>query len=86
MLIGDGPLREPLDRLISELGVETRVRLVGAQAEARRFIGAADAVVISSRWEGLPLVALETLAAGSRSLPATSEGTESCCATDTMRS
>jgi glycosyltransferase involved in cell wall biosynthesis len=64
MLIGDGPLREPLDRLISDLGVGERVHRVGAQPEARRFIGAADSVVISSRWEGLPLVALETLAAG----------------------
>jgi glycosyltransferase involved in cell wall biosynthesis len=64
MLIGDGPLRGSLDRLISELGVGERVHLVGQQPEARRFIGAADSVVISSRWEGLPLVALETLASG----------------------
>ena len=64
MLVGDGPLREPLDRLISDLGVGEQVHRVGAQPEARRIIGAADAVVISSRWEGLPLVALETLASG----------------------
>lgn len=64
MLIGDGPLREPLDRLISDLGLAPRVRRVGAQPEARRLIGAADTAVISSRWEGLPLVALEALASG----------------------
>jgi glycosyltransferase involved in cell wall biosynthesis len=64
ILIGDGPLREPLDRLISDLGLGERVHRVGAQPEARRFIGTADSVVISSRWEGLPLVALEALAAG----------------------
>ena len=64
MLVGDGPLREPLDRLISDLHVGGRVHRVGAQPEARRLIGAADVVVISSVWEGLPLVALETLASG----------------------
>ena len=65
MLIGDGPLRAPLDELISDLGAKTRVRRVGAQPEARRFIRAADSVVISSRWEGLPLVALRRLRPGS---------------------
>lgn len=64
MIVGDGPLREPLDRLISDLHVGERIHRVGAQPEARRLIGAADVVVISSVWEGLPLVALETLASG----------------------
>ena len=63
MLVGDGPLREPLDRLISSSESASR-STDGCPAGGETHHRAADAVVISSRWEGLPLVALETLASG----------------------
>jgi glycosyltransferase involved in cell wall biosynthesis len=64
VVVGEGPLRPALDRLAGELGITDRVSFAGQRADARELIGAADALVISSRWEGLPLVALEALVAG----------------------
>jgi glycosyltransferase involved in cell wall biosynthesis len=63
-IVGEGPLAEQLEREARENGVADRFVLVGARDDARRLIAAADAVVLPSSWEGLPLVALETLAAG----------------------
>ncbi len=64
VFVGDGPLREQLAQAARSAGVEERVVLAGPHLDARALIGAADALVISSRSEGLPLVALEALAAG----------------------
>jgi glycosyltransferase involved in cell wall biosynthesis len=64
VIFGDGPLKEALERRSRELGVEDRVVLAGVRADAREIIGAADALVMPSQWEGLPLTALEALAAG----------------------
>lgn len=63
-IVGDGPLRDRLERLAEETGVRDRVVLAGARSDARAVIGAADVSVLPSRWEGLPLVGLEALAAG----------------------
>jgi glycosyltransferase involved in cell wall biosynthesis len=63
-IVGEGPLRAELERVADETGVGDRVVLAGARPDARGVIAAADAVVLPSRWEGLPLVALETLASG----------------------
>jgi glycosyltransferase involved in cell wall biosynthesis len=63
-IIGTGPLRQRLEREAEEAGVRDRVVFAGVRADARAVMGAADAVVLPSAWEGLPLVGLEALAAG----------------------
>jgi glycosyltransferase involved in cell wall biosynthesis len=63
-IAGDGPLRPDLERVAAEEGVNGRVRFLGVRPDARALMGAADAIVLSSRWEGLPLSALEALASG----------------------
>lgn len=63
-IVGDGPLRARLDRLAEEAGVRERVVFSGVRSDARAVIGAADVLVLPSHWEGLPLVGLEALAAG----------------------
>jgi glycosyltransferase involved in cell wall biosynthesis len=62
-VIGDGPLRGELEDLARSLGIADRVRFVGAREDARALIATADVLLLSSRWEGLPLVVLEALAA-----------------------
>ena len=62
-ILGEGSLREELEREAAAAGVADRVRFAGLRPDARAIMGAADAVVISSHGEGLPLVALEALAA-----------------------
>jgi len=63
-IVGDGPLLEELRACASREGVADRVVFTGLRPDARSLIGAADALVLPSRGEGLPLVALEALAAG----------------------
>jgi glycosyltransferase involved in cell wall biosynthesis len=63
-VLGEGPLRPELERVAHEAGVADRVSFAGARSDARAIVGAADALVITSHWEGLPLVALEGLTAG----------------------
>jgi glycosyltransferase involved in cell wall biosynthesis len=64
LIVGAGPLRESLERESARAGVATRTVFAGRRSDARALIGGADIVVLPSRWEGLPLVALEALAAG----------------------
>jgi glycosyltransferase involved in cell wall biosynthesis len=64
VVAGEGPLREDLRRQAQGDGIAGRVVFAGARPDARALIGTADAVLFSSSWEGLPLAALETLAAG----------------------
>ena len=63
-VVGEGPLLDELRQAARDAGVEERIVFAGLRPDARQLIGAADAVVLPSRAEGLPLVALEALAAG----------------------
>ncbi len=63
-LVGDGVRRDELQRLARELRIEEDVVWSGNRADARRLASAFDTAVICSSWEGLPLAALEVLAAG----------------------
>jgi glycosyltransferase involved in cell wall biosynthesis len=63
VIIGDGPLRVELQAEVDALGVGARVRLVSWRTDLRSVMGAADAVLLASRWEGFPLVAVEAMMA-----------------------
>jgi len=63
-IVGEEPLREQLLATAAAEGVQARGVLAGRRADARAVLGAADVALLSSRWEGLPLVALEAAAAG----------------------
>ena len=63
-IVGDGPLAAELMQQAQAAGVGDRVVLAGLRNDARALMGAADVVVVSSRSEGLPMVVLEALAAG----------------------
>jgi glycosyltransferase involved in cell wall biosynthesis len=62
-ILGKGPDERALDDLRAGLGVGDRVVLAGRRRDAREIIGAADVLAMGSRWEGLPLVALEAMSA-----------------------
>jgi len=63
-IVGDGPLRAELEALARALGVAARVRFWGYRSDPETIVAASDAVVCSSRTEGLPLGLLEAMALG----------------------
>jgi glycosyltransferase involved in cell wall biosynthesis len=64
VIIGEGPLRESLERQVHHLGLGTRVLLPGAIPNVGPSFDAFDVVALSSRSEGLPNALLEGAAAG----------------------
>lgn len=64
LLVGDGPEKEALHTLADELGVASRVTIVGWVDGATDWLSAMDVVALPSRFEGLPLVLLEAMASG----------------------
>lgn len=63
-IAGEGELRSRLERLIDELGVSGRVRLLGFRRDVPELCGACDGFVFPSRQEGLPVALIEAMAAG----------------------
>lgn len=65
VIVGDGTLKEEIAERIKQLGL-TNIRLVGAAHgdELLRWYRWADAFVLPSDREGMPLVVLEAMAAG----------------------
>lgn len=64
VIIGEGPHRKRLEKQVRALGLSERVILPGFQANPHAWISRADLFVLSSLWEGFPLVLLESLALG----------------------
>lgn len=64
LLVGDGPDRAGCAALASELGIEDSVRFVGQRSDIAELVTVCSIVVLPSESEGLPLTAIEALAAG----------------------
>lgn len=63
-LVGDGPRRVELEKLIGELKLEGRVRLLGIRTDIPDILAHSDVIVLSSHWEGLSLSSIEGMASG----------------------
>ncbi len=64
IILGEGSERGMLERLIDTLGLTEKVSLLGFQKNPYPFLSKADIFVLSSRYEGLPMVILEAVACG----------------------
>ena len=64
LIVGDGPLRDDLGGLASDLGLEGCVHFAGYQERTAPYMGAMDVFALTSRSEGMPLAVLEAWAAG----------------------
>ena len=63
-MLGDGGQKEMLSALIQKYGLEDKVHMAGWHINPYAFYARADFFLISSRYEGMPNVALESLACG----------------------
>ncbi len=72
LIVGQGPLKNQLQKQIKDLGLEKRVELLGALTNIPNFLKSLDAFVLPSLWEGQGIVLLE---AGLSNLPIIASGT-----------
>ena len=61
MIVGSGPLADELEALVAELGLQGSVFLTGMQRNPHAIMAKADCFVLSSDYEGQPMVLLEAL-------------------------
>lgn len=64
LVVGVGPLQDALEREAGVLGLGDAVRFLGIRKDVPALMSAADGYLMSSAWEGLPMVLLEASAAG----------------------
>jgi glycosyltransferase involved in cell wall biosynthesis len=64
LVAGDGPLMNDTQKLAQELSIVDQVRFLGRRQDVPQLMNAADAFVLGSEYEGLPLVLLEAAAVG----------------------
>ncbi|MHB1674815.1 MAG: glycosyltransferase [Acidobacteriaceae bacterium] len=63
-MVGDGSERKRLETLANELGISAQVTFWGQQLDVAPFFSAADAFIMSSISEGLPMSLLQALSLG----------------------
>ncbi len=73
--VGDGSLRNELEAMAAETGITNSVRFVGYQRNVCDWLALADFTVLPSFYEDLPLVVLESLAAGRAVITSLIDGT-----------
>jgi glycosyltransferase involved in cell wall biosynthesis len=64
ILVGDGELKQRMERNIVAAGLQEQFILLGAREDVPDHVPLFDVVVLPSLWEGLPYVLLEAMSAG----------------------
>jgi glycosyltransferase involved in cell wall biosynthesis len=64
LLLGEGHYRPALEAQCRVLGIDDRVQFLGFRSDLPRVLAAADISVLTSLWEGLPRVLVQSAAAG----------------------
>jgi glycosyltransferase involved in cell wall biosynthesis len=64
LVVGEGPLRQPLEDQARALGLGERFAFAGFARDIPRVVSAFDVSVFPSLWEGTPLTVFEALAMG----------------------
>jgi glycosyltransferase involved in cell wall biosynthesis len=74
LIAGSGPERARIAALALELGVDSRLRLLGTILDRSSFYHALDAFILPSLYEGLPMALLEAMSSGVPVLSSRLEG------------
>lgn len=64
VIVGDGPMRDALERAVTKAGQQQRVRLVGQRDDVPEIMNVMDVFVLPSLGEGLCNTILEAMAVG----------------------
>lgn len=64
LLVGDGPLRKKMEKLVDELKIRDRVKFLGIRNDVPRLLKTSDIIILSSFHEGLSLSSIEGMATG----------------------
>jgi glycosyltransferase involved in cell wall biosynthesis len=63
-MVGDGSQRNSLEQLSAQLGITSQITFWGQQLDVAPFFSAADAFIMSSQSEGLPISLLQAFSIG----------------------
>lgn len=63
-LIGDGPLKSDIEKMVVDLGLEKHVRFLGECNNVPLILKEAQIFALISNWEGLPISIIEAMRAG----------------------
>lgn len=63
-MVGDGSERSVLEKLSAQLGIDSQVTFWGQQLDVAPYFSAADAFIMSSKSEGLPISLLQAFSIG----------------------
>jgi glycosyltransferase involved in cell wall biosynthesis len=64
LIVGQGPFKSEIEVLISESRIGDSIQLLGVRKDVPEIMNKVDGYVMSSAWEGLPMVLLEATSCG----------------------
>lgn len=64
IIVGDGPLRQKLERAVEENDLETHIELLGYRDDVPDLLSRSDIFIMTSAWEGLSIALIEAVSAG----------------------
>ena len=73
-IVGTGELEAEVKALCEELGIRDHVNFLGFQTNPIKMIHDSKAMILTSRWEGTPMCALEAMALGTPVVSTPSDG------------
>lgn len=77
LLVGDGELRSEIEKKVYDIGIDKKVLFLGLREDVQAIYNAMDMFVLSSWYEGLPVVSVEAQANGLRCVFSTNVTSES---------
>lgn len=73
-IVGTGELEAEVKQLCENLGISENVHFLGFQSNPIKMVHDAKAMILTSRWEGTPMCALEAMALGTPVVSTPSDG------------
>lgn len=73
-IVGTGELLEEVTALRDQLGLQENVHFLGFQSNPIKMVHDSKAMILTSRWEGTPMCALEAMALGTPIVSTPSDG------------